>query len=101
MLRSGLHGIDPTLVGALDNALQRIGQQVDVLKQKTIAAQERQNEVTLRQIDKAGLFLRPQGGLQERAINVLYYLNKYGPDFVRWLTGELSAETFRHQLIRF
>ncbi len=98
-LRGGLQKIDPTLIPPLDNTLVKIRSHVDVLKQKTLAAQQRQHEVFLRQVDKAALYMLPGGGLQERALNVLYYLNKYGPEFVRWLSGELRHDVFKHQLI--
>lgn len=99
-LRGGLQKIDPTLLPPLDGTLGKIKSQVDVLRQKTVAAQQRQHEVYLRQIDKASMFLSPGGQFQERSINVLYYLNKYGPEFVRWLAGELRHDAFKHQLIR-
>jgi uncharacterized protein YllA (UPF0747 family) len=38
--------------------------------------------------------------LQEREINVLYFLNKYGMEFLRWLYGEVKIDLFKHQVIR-
>jgi uncharacterized protein YllA (UPF0747 family) len=37
--------------------------------------------------------------LQEREINVVYYMNKYGPELIRWLLRELEPEGFKHQLL--
>ncbi len=99
-LRSGLSKIDPTLLAPLDGTLSKIRSQVEVLRQKTLAAQQRQHEVFLRQVDKAALLMIPGGQFQERTLNVIYFLNKYGPEFVRWLTGELRIDGFKHQLIR-
>jgi uncharacterized protein YllA (UPF0747 family) len=99
-LRSGLQKIDPTLIGPLDGTISKFRTQIDVLRLKTLAAQQRQHEVYVRQIDKAALFLLPAGQFQERTLNVLYFLNKYGPEFVRWLTGELRIDGFKHQLVR-
>ena len=99
-LRAGMVSIDPTLGGALDGALGKMKATIDVLEQKVVAAQKRQNEVFLRQIDKAALFLFPNSNFQERELNILYFLNKYGPEFVRWLNGELEIDKFKHQIIR-
>lgn len=99
-LRSGLNKIDPTLIAPLDGTVGKIRSQVEVLRQKTVAAQQRQHEVFMRQVDKAALLMIPGGQFQERTLNVLYFLNKYGPEFVRWLTGELRIDGFKHQLIR-
>ena len=99
-LRSGLNKIDATLLPPLDGTIAKIRSQVDVLRQKTLAAQQRQHEVFMRQVDKAALLMVPGGEFQERTLNVLYFLNKYGPEFVRWLGGEIRIDGFRHQLIR-
>ncbi|HLA68731.1 MAG TPA: bacillithiol biosynthesis cysteine-adding enzyme BshC [Bacteroidota bacterium] len=98
-LRSGLNKIDPTLVGALDTAKSKIDFQIDVLRQKTTAAQKRQHEVALRQVEKAAFHLFPFSNFQERELNVLHFLNKYGLEFLRWLHGELVIDKFRHQII--
>jgi uncharacterized protein YllA (UPF0747 family) len=69
------------------------------LKEKTIAAQKRQHEVYLRQLDKSALLLFPNSNMQERQINVLYFLNKYGLEFVRWLNTEMVIDSFKHQIL--
>jgi bacillithiol biosynthesis cysteine-adding enzyme BshC len=99
-IRTGLHAIDPTLVGALDNTISKMKGNLDVLREKTIAAQQRQHEVALRQIEKAALSLFPNSNFQERELNVIYFLNKYGLEFVRWLVGEIEIDKFQHQIIR-
>ncbi|HLE32158.1 MAG TPA: bacillithiol biosynthesis cysteine-adding enzyme BshC [Bacteroidota bacterium] len=99
-LRHGLQKIDPTLLGALDTAKSKIDFQLDVLRQKTTAAQKRQHEVALRQVEKAALHLFPFSNFQERELNVLHFLNKYGLEFLRWLHGELVIDKFKHQIIR-
>ena len=99
-LQHGLQQVDPTLLGALETAKSKISFQFDTLKQKTIAAQKRQNEVTLRQIEKAAFHLFPFSNFQERELNILHFLNKYGLEFLRWLSTELVIDKFKHQLIR-
>jgi uncharacterized protein YllA (UPF0747 family) len=37
--------------------------------------------------------------LQEREINVIYFMNKYGPDLVKWLVGEVDIAGFKHQIL--
>jgi uncharacterized protein YllA (UPF0747 family) len=53
----------------------------------------------VRQIERAVGSVLPSGVLQERQINVLYFLNKYGPDFMKWLGGEVDITGFKHQLL--
>lgn len=98
-LKFGLKEIDQTLLGALEGMKSKIDGNLDVLKEKTFAAQKRRNDVAIRQIEKAANSLLPNGNLQEREINVIYYMNKYGPDLVKWLTAELDITGFKHQVI--
>jgi uncharacterized protein YllA (UPF0747 family) len=98
-LKFGLKEIDPTLLGALEGVKAKIDGNLGVLKEKTIAAQKRRHETAMRQIEKAIAGLLPNGVLQEREINVIYYMNKYGPDLVKWLVGEVDISGFKHQIL--
>jgi bacillithiol biosynthesis cysteine-adding enzyme BshC len=98
-LKGGLASIDPTLVPALENSLSKIHTLLTVLKEKTYAAQKRQHEIVLRQLEKAASSVFPRSTLQERELNIVYFLNKYGMEFLRWLRGELTIDKFAHQVI--
>jgi uncharacterized protein YllA (UPF0747 family) len=69
------------------------------LKEKTLAAQVRQHEISLRQLDKVSISLFPHSNLQEREMNIIYFLNKYGLELLRWLRSELVLDKFMHQII--
>lgn len=98
-LRGGLEKIDPTLIPALENTLSKISGNLTVLKEKTTAAQARQNQTALRQIDRVSDSVFPLSSLQERKINLVYFLNKYGLEFVRWLHQAMEIDKFKHQVI--
>jgi bacillithiol synthase len=98
-LKFGLGEVDPTLIGALENSLGKIHTTVNLLKEKSIAAQKRQHETAVRQIEKAVSGMLPGGVLLERQVSVVYFLNKYGPDFVRWLEHHVDITGFKHQLL--
>jgi len=98
-LKFGINQIDPTLLGALETAASKIEFQLNVLKEKTINAQKKKNEIALKQVEKVANNILPFGELQERQINVIYFMNKYGLDFVKWLTEELRIDLFHHQVI--
>jgi bacillithiol biosynthesis cysteine-adding enzyme BshC len=99
-LQFGLREIDPTLLGALDGVKAKINANLSVLKEKALNAQKRRNETAVRQVERATGSLLPNGRLQEREISILYYMNKYGTELVKWLHGELEITGFKHQLIR-
>ncbi|MFA6438350.1 MAG: bacillithiol biosynthesis cysteine-adding enzyme BshC [Bacteriovoracaceae bacterium] len=97
--RFGIQQIDTTLNGVVDGTLGKFQQQLDVLKQKTQKAQQQKEEISLKQIRKASMNIFPYGNFQEREFSVVHYLNKYGPDFVKWVANELVIDKFQHQVI--
>jgi bacillithiol biosynthesis cysteine-adding enzyme BshC len=99
-MKFGLTYIDQTLLGPLDAARERCLSNVAVLKVKALDAQKRKHEVALRQLSKAVNALLPNGSLQEREISIIYYMDKYGLEFPRWLLGEMVIDHFKHQIIR-
>lgn len=72
---------------------------LDVARDKFSAAQSKQNEVLSNQFQKVLLFVYPDNTLQERVLNITYFLNKYGFDFIDNLIQEISIDEFSHQLI--
>ncbi len=97
--RYGIQQIDPTLGGAVDNTIGKFQQQLEVLKQKTQKAQQQKEEISLKQIRKAAMNIFPNGNFQEREISAVQYLNKYGPDFVKWIANEILIDKHQHQII--
>jgi bacillithiol biosynthesis cysteine-adding enzyme BshC len=98
-LKFGLKEIDPTLLGPLEGTKSKVEGALAALKEKAFAAQKRRNETAIRQIERATNTLLPYGNLQEREISILYYMNKYGPELVKWLSSELEIYGFKHQVI--
>ncbi len=97
--RFGIQQIDATLAGSVDSTIAKIDTYLAVLKEKTQKAQLKKQDISVRQVEKAVLILRPNNNFQERVLNVTYFMNKYGPDFVKWLSGELVIDRFQHQII--
>jgi len=95
-----INKLDPTLVGALATSRAKMEYQINHLKEKMIDAQKRKNDIAVRQIEKVATNIYPNFMLQERQLNVLYFMNKYGLDFIRWLQNEIKIDRFGHQVIR-
>jgi uncharacterized protein YllA (UPF0747 family) len=98
-LRFGLKEIDPTLQGPLDGTRSKFETNLRLLREKATAAQQRRHEAAMRQIERAAGTLLPDALLQERSVSILNYMNKYGPELMRWLKGEVDIRGFKHQLL--
>jgi uncharacterized protein YllA (UPF0747 family) len=98
-MKFGINYIDSTLIGALDNTMLRIEQQLEVLKQKVTDAQKRKHEIALRQISKVANTIFPNMSFQERELNIMQIMNKHGLDVVRQISDEIAIDQLRHQII--
>jgi uncharacterized protein YllA (UPF0747 family) len=78
---------------------QKILNYLEEFRGKAIDSQKRKHETTLRQIDKLSSTLFPNGTLQEREINFVYFVNKYGPDILDKIFDEIEINKFEHQII--
>ena len=98
-LREALQPIDATLVPAMENARNKMLFQLHSMKERATAATQKKHQTALLQIEKAFHSFLPNDNWQERELNIIYFLNKYGMDFLTMLKTELSPFIFHHQLI--
>ena len=99
-LKEKLLDLDKTIADSSNRYRDKILNNVSELKSKAEKAQQKKYEATLRQIDRAAIHLFPNSNLQEREINFVYYLNKYGEDFLKKVFDEIQINKFEHQVIR-
>ena len=89
--------IDPTLEGPVTNARNNALTAFQAAERKIIQSVKRENEVASSQLEVAQRHLFPDGQPQERMLAPLYYLVRYGSDFVASLaegfTVDLAEET--------
>ncbi len=98
-LRDFVSKIDPSLAGAVDNSAGKILYHVNNIYEKTIYAHQKKNEIVSQQIEKLKINLFPEGELQERVLNISYFLNKYGLGLIEKLFDEFEIFEFNHQVI--
>lgn len=98
-LKSNVETVDRTLGSSAEATRAGIVDELEDLKQKVVRAEKRQQEEVRDQLEKGHVNLRPNGTLQERVINVLYYLNKYSLDLVEELREQLDTDTSAHQVV--
>ena len=74
--------LDPTLKGPIQHARSVALDAFSDAEKKILQALKRENHTTLEQLEKAQLHLFPEGKPQERVAGPLYYLARYGSDWV-------------------
>ncbi|MBK6912380.1 MAG: bacillithiol biosynthesis cysteine-adding enzyme BshC [Ignavibacteriales bacterium] len=98
-LKEKLFSIDKTTSDSVQRYREKSLNNIEELKSKSLQAQRKKYEVSLKQIDKLIFILFPNENLQERELNFIYFANKYGPEFFRKIFDELQINKFEHQII--
>lgn len=91
--------IDKNLVNTLDKKDLQYKDSLNVLKEKFLTSYLNQNEIVTKQLNKILSVIFPDNVLQERSLNIIYFLNKYGMDFIQHLKDNINIEDFEHQFI--
>ena len=98
-IREQVISVDQGLDAIIDKNLEFHLSQFDFLRKKIDKALREKHSITFNQFMRVENRLRPNGGPQERTWNVLYFLNKYGPTFVRDLTLQDFTFDGSHKLV--
>ena len=98
-LRPVLEEVDPTLGGALDNAVKKVLHQMDTLNLRFVRGEARRDEVLERHLKTLTTRLFPERELQERVVNVTSFLGRYGLNLVPMMDKALELDGAVHQVI--
>ena len=99
-LEAPLKAVDQTLAEALKTTQQKVLYQLNHLRTKFVHAEARHHEVLNRQIEKALSLLYPGKTLQERRLNIFYFLSRYGMDLLAQLFEEIDLNDPGHRLLQ-
>lgn len=94
-----LPALDPTLAGAGQTVLGKMEHELRGLHGKMIHGAKKRDETLRRQFTRAQAQTFPQGHPQERALGVVFFLNRYGPALIDRLFEELPLEIGRHWVL--
>ena len=94
-----LEKIDKSLVDPFKNRNDKFIDTMNVLKEKFINSQINQNKSSVEKLRMVIGNVYPNETLQERSINIVYFLNKYSIELVKHLKDNLEIDNFAHQLI--
>lgn len=91
-LRPTIEGVDKSLGQSLSTLKGKLLTPLRDFGQKVQSADKRRHQTVREQLSKALIALLPEGGLQERTISPLYFLNKYGPEFLQGLKAKIRED---------
>lgn len=98
-LDQAVSNIDSTLAANLATRRRKIVYHIAALREKTLRAHLRNDETFRRRLDTVFAIVLPNDGLQERTINVVSFLNKYGLNFIDWVYDAIDLDDKEHRVI--
>jgi bacillithiol biosynthesis cysteine-adding enzyme BshC len=98
-LNASLTAVDPTLADALKGGREKILYQLHNLRTRFIHNRGKRDETTKQQIERLFAALYPNKNLQEREINVFYFLARYGYELIDRIYDEVEVGLRNHKLV--
>ena len=98
-LEASLRKTDATLSDSVAGARAKIMYQLEHLRTKFVHASAHRDETTYRQVERAYTTLYPDKNLQERELNIYYFLSRYGPGLIRELYDAADIGFSNHKLV--
>jgi len=90
---------DSTLSDVVSGAKGKVQHQMSLLEKKIIQSYKKSNDIITQHIDKLHNHVYPDNSLQERVLNVLPYLLKYGFGFIDRLYEAMDISNTDHQVL--
>lgn len=100
LLRTNLLAVDETLAQPIEKSFSRIEQTLSTLKDKSKNAEERKHKTVVNQLQKIQNLIYPNNTLQERELNFISFVGKYGKDIIKWIMSELKINKVEHQILK-
>src|SRR5215469_10859003 len=100
-VKHALERLDKTLIEATDNAASKMQHQLESLRARAARAELRQSEVIGRHAQQLSNSLFPNRVLQEREVGAIYFLARYGVEFLQVLDDTLESSCHDHQVVTF
>jgi bacillithiol biosynthesis cysteine-adding enzyme BshC len=97
-LEAALRRTDATLADALKRARSKVFYQIEHLRTRFVHASAHRQEAIYRQVERACTALYPNRNLQERELNIYYFLSRYGKGFIRELYDAVELNSPDHKL---
>lgn len=98
-VKEKLELLDRTLVDAAETSRSKIQHQLEKLRSQAARAEAQKGEVVNRHADLLSDALYPHKGLQERSIGAMYFLARYGLDFLHLLHDLMQSDCHDHQIV--
>ena len=99
IVKEKLERLDRTLVDAAETTRSKIEYQLERLHAQAARAEALKSELVTRHAETLSHALYPDKGLQERGIGGIYFLARYGREFLQQLHDTIQPDCHDHQIL--
>lgn len=94
-----LKKLDPTLVDAAETSRSKMQHQIEKLYSQAARAEAQKGELVSRHAQILSQALYPDKGLQERSLGGIYFVARYGCEFLHQLYEAMNSDCHDHQIL--
>ena len=98
-IKEKLTKLDRTLLDAAETARSKVEYQLERLHAQAARAEALKSELVTRHAETLSHALYPEKGLQERAVAGIYFLARYGREFLPQLLAAIHPDCHDHQIL--
>ncbi len=98
-IKDKLATLDRTLVDAAETSISKMQHQIEKLYAQAARAEAQKGALVARHAEVLSQTLYPEKGLQERAIGGIYYVARYGREFLQQLYNTIRTDCPDHQIL--
>jgi uncharacterized protein YllA (UPF0747 family) len=98
-LAAAAERVDRNLISAVNTMVEKMKSHLSLYEQKLLQSTKQRDQVISRQLEKMQMYLNPEGKLQERQLNILTFLNRYGFDLLRRLAESCDPFPVEHRIV--
>ncbi|MBX7060300.1 MAG: bacillithiol biosynthesis cysteine-adding enzyme BshC [Pyrinomonadaceae bacterium] len=91
--------VDPTLAANLATRRRKILYHIAALRKKAYQSEMRRNSDADRRLRRLFSELYPAGALQERTLNIVGLIDRYGIDVIDWIYSAIDLEDRGHRVV--
>jgi bacillithiol biosynthesis cysteine-adding enzyme BshC len=91
--------IDPNLQSPASASAERIQNALALLEQKLVASEQSRDETVQRQFEKCANIMMPNSELQERALNIISFYNRYGGEVLKRIDESCDPFPAEHRML--
>jgi bacillithiol biosynthesis cysteine-adding enzyme BshC len=98
-LETALRRSDKTLADSVKRAREKVLYQIEHLRTRFVHTSAHREETTFRQVERAFTTLMPNKNLQERELNIFYFLSRYGTSLIGEIYNAIEVGRRDHLLL--